>query len=71
MYGDTEDDQETTNLGGGLPEELADDALDPLISRMDLPVDYLLFGGYVTRYSCHIDFATSSCFISKHILRQI
>ena len=34
VYRDTEDDPETTNLGGGLAEELADDGLDPLISLL-------------------------------------
>ena len=43
LYRDTEDDPENINIGGGLAEKLADDTLDLLISRMDLPVDHLSY----------------------------
>ena len=43
VYRDNEDDQNTVNLVGGLADELADDALDTLIGRMDLPVDHLCY----------------------------
>ena len=43
VYRDNEEDQDTVNLVGGLADELADDALDTLIQRMDLPVDHLCY----------------------------